>query len=173
MEDVAMEGLATEGDPTTTNPRFPSPELVSIIAQEMVFVEDGDEDITTTMHFILRKVYKQNPPVPEGFVAQDVFLRNLSHEKGSDFLDLVKKALREKDWKDVVIHDVFWTKLPTDSSPRRKASPVLLPIEKVDDHVAYSFTPAARADNSARIVKTSCRAYLDRGLCQPCRTAGT
>ncbi|KAI0253840.1 hypothetical protein BJV78DRAFT_1351441 [Lactifluus subvellereus] len=130
IEDVPTEGLArTEGDPTATNPRCPSPELLSIIEQEMEFVEDGDPAVG--IYLSLRKVYMQNPPVPEGFVTRDIFLRNVSHEKGSDFLDLAKKALKEQSWKDVVIHDVFWTELPTDSKPGFLSGPgeMLVPQE--------------------------------------------
>ncbi|KAI0253835.1 hypothetical protein BJV78DRAFT_1359880 [Lactifluus subvellereus] len=92
MEDVATEDSGD--DPTATNPGFPSPELLSIIAQEMEVITDGDALIII-------------PSFGEYTSKTPLFLKILS-----------PLALEEKDWKDVVMHDVFWTELTTDSKPR-------------------------------------------------------
>ncbi|KAI0247840.1 hypothetical protein BJV78DRAFT_1241761 [Lactifluus subvellereus] len=167
MEDVAMEAFART-DPTTTSPRHPSPELLSLATQRMSAhaFDDDDPAIPDIVYFFLRDYFLESSTVPENFVTRNVFRRNISHKKD--------QAVREKDWKDVITHDLFWTEFSANSSSRRKAPPfVLLPIEKADDHVPYSFTRAARDVDSTRIVKTRQQPFLDRGVCQPGHGEGT
>ncbi|KAI0255372.1 hypothetical protein BJV78DRAFT_761238 [Lactifluus subvellereus] len=124
VEDVATEEFATtervastEDDRTATNPRpgSPSPELLSIVAHELRFIDDDNPVILYLIHYNLRLVW-DNTPAAESLVSREVFLRNASRKQASGFLDLVKKAAREKNWRDVILHDALWTEL--DPPPR-------------------------------------------------------
>lgn len=62
MENVAAEGFGrTEGDLTATNPTFPSPKLLSIMAHDIVTL--GDDDSPLAIYFNLWRLCKQSPLV--------------------------------------------------------------------------------------------------------------
>ncbi|KAI0255367.1 hypothetical protein BJV78DRAFT_1279535 [Lactifluus subvellereus] len=139
VEDVAMEGFATtesvariEGDRRETNPRPgpPSPELLSAMTHELRFVT-GNEDNTAILYLVYNNLQKvrEDLSAPGSLVSLEVFLRNASLKQASDFLGLAKQAARKKDWKDVILHDVFWTKLP-DPSPRFSLDPDMIVPEE-------------------------------------------
>jgi hypothetical protein len=100
MEDVA----ATEGIPTAMDTRLPSPELLSELAEEFQDLKYPCDRDLVHIYFALRSLYRTAPPVPKDFVSPNVFDKNITSRNVSDLLHLVKMAVREKDWKDVVSH---------------------------------------------------------------------
>ncbi|KAI0253963.1 hypothetical protein BJV78DRAFT_1280684 [Lactifluus subvellereus] len=48
-----------------------------------------------------------NTPATKSLVSRGVFLQNASHKQAPGFLDLTKKAARENDWKDVILHGML------------------------------------------------------------------
>ncbi|KAI0253795.1 hypothetical protein BJV78DRAFT_130947 [Lactifluus subvellereus] len=156
-EDVETEGVAsTEGDPTAKNPRTLSSELLSTIAQQMSSMdEDDSERILVAIHFALEGFLLENPPVPKDFATYKIFRRNVSHHE-KDFLDIAKRAVRRKDWMEVVNHDVFWTVSPTDSSPGFLPEPeeMLVPRESSEQATELSWT--AEFVNAAALKGLQC-----------------
>jgi hypothetical protein len=170
-EDSAMtEGVTvatTSDDPTTTNPRVFPPELLSNIEQGlqdlknlkdlMESVEENNSKILNDIHFTVKRRLskfegsKSTIPVPTGFVSEEELLENIKGEKGSEILGLVKKALKEDNWNDVLSHgmhlalpmnkliDYFFSKMyfgPSDmSNPSVRTCFCSFATEKVDNNV--------------------------------------
>ena len=115
---LPVEGIATtaesvvriEGDRTATNsrPGSPSPELLSSLAHEMRFISDNDPGILYVIDNSILRVWETiSESAPGSLVPRDVFVRNAPRKQASGFFDLAKKATREKDWKDVILHGML------------------------------------------------------------------
>jgi hypothetical protein len=113
-----VEGVATtaesvvriEGDRTATNsrPGSHSPELLSSLAHEIRFISDNDPGILYAIYNnILRVLETISEFAPGSLVPRDVFVWNAPRKQASGFLELAKKATREKVWKDVILHGML------------------------------------------------------------------
>ncbi|KAH9977335.1 hypothetical protein BGW80DRAFT_1288680 [Lactifluus volemus] len=67
----------------------------------------------TVLHAYIDGLHLDND-APQNIVSLDVFKQNVTRKNSSDFRNLVNKAVTEKDWENVITHDVFWTELPAD-----------------------------------------------------------
>ena len=113
---LPVEGVAAtaesvariEGDCTASNsrPGSPSPELLSTLVHGMRYVYNDDPGILSVIHNNIQTIL-ETISAPGSLVPRDVFLRNASRKQASGFLDLVKKAVREEDWKDVILHGML------------------------------------------------------------------
>jgi hypothetical protein len=83
-----MEGIArTRGDAMITDAKPSSAELLSKMAQDLWDLRDPSNwDL----------IYLTN--------LSEVFYENVTGKNVSDILDLLKKGVREEDWKDMVTH---------------------------------------------------------------------
>ena len=54
------------------------------------------------IYFLARGPYRDS--VSKKTVSREVYYENVTGESVSDLLELVKKAVKEKDWMDVVTH---------------------------------------------------------------------
>jgi hypothetical protein len=97
----------TEGDLAVMNPRLPSYKLLLELAEEYKDLDPlSHKDLALRLGNIystFRGLYKNSPPIPEDFVPLKVFEKNITG-RDAELLDLLKRAMRENDWKDVVTH---------------------------------------------------------------------
>jgi hypothetical protein len=95
----------------------------------------------------LRTLYRNASPVSKDLISPTVFDENITSSAVSGLRALVKKAVREKDWKDVIsdgmrlslrwmdkfmtffIQRCFWTELRADP-PSHSTAPVSAPPQK-------------------------------------------
>jgi hypothetical protein len=115
-EDFAMtEGdSTTSGDPTATNPRFFTDEMLTVIARDvmkLLYKHPDDPDLAI-IHWFLLGHFSDGTGVPKGFVSQEVLAKNINGRDVSDVVELAKKAVKSKtneDWKDVIAHGMDLT----------------------------------------------------------------
>jgi hypothetical protein len=64
------------------------------------------------MHFFLVFGFSTScAAIPEGFVLREVFRKNMKSRNVSSAVELAIKAVREKDWKDVLMHGMHHASL--------------------------------------------------------------
>ncbi|KAH9977334.1 hypothetical protein BGW80DRAFT_1443580 [Lactifluus volemus] len=97
-EQMLVDIPAMEISPSVDS-RFPSLELVLRIKESMERLSSKDY----LWHWC-----------SSGIVSLEVFMKNVIRKDASSFRDLVNNAVTEKDWENVITHDVFWTELPAD-----------------------------------------------------------
>jgi hypothetical protein len=172
-EDSEMtEGVTvatTSGGPTTTNPRVFPPELLSNIERGlrdlknakslMASVEENEpwilQYIRITIKGGLSEFQGSKSTIPTGVVSEEELLENIKGKKGSEILGLVKKALKEDNWNDVLSHGIH----------------LALPMNKLIDYVFSKmyFGPSHMSNPTVRTC--FCSLPTKRSIIMSCRSA--
>jgi hypothetical protein len=107
VNDDTISAIGISPTMTTSESRLPSLELPLRVKK---FMERSGSKGCSVLHTLVASHYCDfhtsgtGDPQDTGIVTLDVFMKNVTSKKASDFHQLVNDAVTEEDWKNVITH---------------------------------------------------------------------